>query len=316
MPYAPPFPNGNDGAFCKNFFFFQTSCKKTPPPIVIGVEGGGRAKCSLRCWPGWRPPSPDRHIHSILQGPFRGSISLCPFLGEEPPSGRGRRPDRLLAPMRPARPAVLLPAGGETAALDGHPGQARRPHPPPHCRAARSPWTQRPTFPPQRRGTRATSLPFSDPCRRPTAPCWNCAFWRSWTVRKSPGGRGSPFPPWTPASTGGRKRLQEALRKEGVRPWITPPNSITSATPCWKPPWQTTRTPPPPSPRGAGLFPRYRRWGKDVPPGPLCQPPPGPPGPETGSAVGPVRGHPAGGVGGDGVDGGAGGPRPPRHLEF
>ena len=39
-------------------------------------------------------------------------------------------------------------------------------------------------------------------------------------------------------------------------------------------------------------------------------------GPETGSAVGPVRGHPAGGVGGDGVDGGAGGPCPPRHLEF
>ncbi len=56
--------------------------------------------------------------------------------------------------------------------------------------------------------------------------------------------------------------------------------------------------------------------GKDVPPGPLCQPPPGPPGPETGSAVGPVCGHPAGGVGGDGVDGGAGGPVLPRHLEF
>lgn len=69
-------------------------------------------------------------------------------------------------------------------------------------------------------------------------------------------------------------------------------------------------------PRGAGLFPPLPPVGKDVPPGPLCQPPPGPPGPETGSAVGPVRGHPAGGVGGDGVDGGAGGPCPPRHLEF
>ena len=49
---------GTTGRFAKNFFFFQTSCKKTPPPIVIGVEGGGRAKCSLRCWPGWRPPHP------------------------------------------------------------------------------------------------------------------------------------------------------------------------------------------------------------------------------------------------------------------
>ncbi len=233
MPYAPPFPNGNDGAFCKNFFFFQTSCKKTPPQIVIGAEGGGRAKCPpYAAGRAGGLPSPDRHIHSILQGPFRGSISLCPFLGEEPHQAEDIAQTAWLQCVQHAQ--RFFSRRRRAVALDGHPGQARRPHPPPHCRA-HGPLDPEADLPPQRQGTRATSLPCSDPCRRPTAPCWNCAFWRSWTVRRSPGGRGSPSPPWTPASTGGAS-ASRGPAKGGVRPWITPPNSITSATPCWKPP--------------------------------------------------------------------------------
>ena len=72
---------GTTGRFAKNFFFFQTSCKKTPPPIVIGVEGGGRAKCSLRCWPGWRPPQP-RPTHSFnFTRPIPWVYIAMPFPG-------------------------------------------------------------------------------------------------------------------------------------------------------------------------------------------------------------------------------------------
>ena len=55
------------------------------------------------------------------------------------------------SPKPPGSNASSTPNGSsplpeESGALDGHPGQARRPHPPPH-RRARSPWTQRPTSP-------------------------------------------------------------------------------------------------------------------------------------------------------------------------
>lgn len=117
---------GTTGRFAKNFFFFQTSCKKTPPPIVIGVEGGGHAKTTAK---GTRQEPFDPILNPLGQiGDEVSSLfstnsspcfwdlpsfALCHF-----PRRRVHRPGGAAPPLPPSKnpqQACVRPAGGSSA---------------------------------------------------------------------------------------------------------------------------------------------------------------------------------------------------------